>query len=165
MARRARTRKPTHLARITFACAACLILAAPAFAEEEREEERENNSIGLFVGITDEDRRETGLALGIEGSHFFTESVGVGGVLEYTFGDIDALVGLVAPMYRSGKWKIFAGPGFETGDATDGTEFLVRVGTEYGFEVGSIEISPQFNVDFVDGDTVVVIGVLFAKPF
>jgi hypothetical protein len=67
--------------------------------------------------------------------------------------------------FRTGQWKFFAGPGFENGDTTNGTEFLVRVGGEYGFEVGPIEIAPQLNVDFVDGDAVLVIVALFAKRF
>ena len=32
-------------------------------------------------------------------------------------------------------------------------------------EVGSIEIAPQFNIDFVDGDAVFVVGALFARRF
>jgi hypothetical protein len=151
---------------IRAAAIAGLLLAPPVFAEEAGEEEKEkNNSIGLFVGLTSEDRRDKGLALGIEGTHFFTESFGIGGVIEYTFGDIETLVGVVPLVYRTGKWKFYAGPGFEDGDASNDAEFLVRAGTEYGFEVGSFEIAPQFNVDFVDGDAVIVVGVLFARPF
>jgi len=145
--------------------AATLLLMPPVFAEEAGAEEEKNNSLGVFVGVTSEERREKGLALGVEGSHFFTESFGVGGVLEYTFGDIDTLVGAVPLVYRRGKLKLYAGPGFEDSDASDNPEFLIRAGTEYGFEVGSIEIAPQLNIDFVDGDTVLVVGVLFAKPF
>lgn len=142
-----------------------VLLASPGFAEEAGGESEKINTIGVFVGITSEDRRDKGLAIGIEGSHFFSESLGIGGVLEYTFGDIEALVGAVPLVFRTGKWKFYAGPGFESGDAAHGAEFLVRAGTEYGFEVGSIEIAPQLNVDFVDGDDVLVVGVLFARPF
>lgn len=135
-----------------------------AFAAEE-EEKKTNHSVGFFVGITSETRRDRGLALGIEGTHFFSQSFGVGGVLEYTFGDIDAWVLSVPLVLRTGKWKVYAGPGIEGGDLTEDGEFLVRAGAEYGFEVGSIEIAPQLNFDFVDGDVITVVGVLFAKPF
>lgn len=134
-------------------------------AEEAENGEERRNSIGVFVGIAEEERRENGIALGIEGTHFFTESFGIGGVLEYTFGDIDALVGSVPLIYRTGRWKAYAGPGFEDGDASEDAEFLVRIGAEYGFEAGPIEIAPQLNIDVVDGDAVLVIGVLFARPF
>lgn len=158
-------REKLTLALLNAVSATTLLLMPPVFAEEAGAEEEKNDSLGVFVGITSEERRDKGLALGVEGSHFFTESFGVGGVLEYTFGDIDTLVGAVPLVYRRGKWKLYAGPGFESGDASHGTEFLVRAGTEYSFEVGSIEIAPQLNIDIVDGDTVLVGGVLFAKPF
>jgi hypothetical protein len=41
----------------------------------------------------------------------------------------------------------------------------IRAGVEYSFEVGSFEIAPQFTVDFVDGDAVIVFGAVFAKGF
>ncbi|MBT8442521.1 MAG: hypothetical protein KJO76_09060 [Gammaproteobacteria bacterium] len=148
-------------------CLLTLSLMTSAFGEEGHavDEAEKRNTIGVFVGFTSEERRERGLALGIEGGHYFTESFAISGVLEYTFGDIDALVGAVPLVYRTGEWRFHAGPGFESGETTDGTEFLVRVGTEYGFEAGSIEIAPQLNIDFVDGDAVFVVGVLFARPF
>ncbi|MFW2404497.1 MAG: hypothetical protein ACN4GT_07005 [Gammaproteobacteria bacterium] len=160
-----------HKRMLKGAVAICLLaftMSSATFGNETEEsagEEETRNSIGIFVGITSEERREKGLALGIEGGHYFSESLAISGVLEYTFGDIDTLVGAIPLVYRMGEWRVYAGPGFEDGDATDGTEFLVRVGTEYGFEVGSIEIAPQLNVDFVDGDAVFVVGFLFARPF
>jgi hypothetical protein len=36
---------------------------------------------------------------------------------------------------------------------------------EYAFEVGDFEISPQFDVDFVDGDQVLVFGLAFGQGF
>lgn len=142
-----------------------LSLMPPALGEEAGEEAEKANFIGVFVGITSEQRREKGLALGIEGGHYFSRSFAIAGVLEYTFGDIDTLVGAVPLVFVMDRWKLYAGPGFENGDASKDTEFLVRAGVEYGFEVGSIEIAPQFNIDFVDGDAVFVVGALFARRF
>ncbi len=146
-------------------CVTTLSLMPPAFGEEAGEEAEKANFIGVFVGITSEERREKGFALGIEGGHYFSRSFAIAGVLEYTFGDIDTLVGAVPLVYVMDKWKLYAGPGFEDGDASDHMEFLIRAGVEYGFEVGSIEIAPQFNIDFVDGDAVLVVGALFARRF
>jgi hypothetical protein len=50
-------------------------------------------------------------------------------------------------------------------DGEHGSESLVRLGGEYAFEFGAWEISPQLNVDFVDGDQVAVLGVSFGKGF
>lgn len=54
-------------------------------------------------------------------------------------------------------------PGIEDGD--HGNESLFRLGSEYGYEVGTWEISPQIDVDFVNGDQVLVLGVTFGKAF
>ncbi len=56
-----------------------------------------------------------------------------------------------------------AAPGIEDGE--HGTEKLVRIGAEYGFEVKGWEISPQVDLDFVDGDQVFVLGVTFGRGF
>ena len=142
-------------------------LSSPAVGEEagHADHEEARNVIGPFIGITGEGRRENGLALGIEGAHFFTENFGIAGVLEYTAGDIEALVGVVPLVFRTGPWRAYAGPGFENGDAAEDNEFLVRIGAEYSIEAGDIEIGPQLNFDIVDGDVVVVIGVFFGNPF
>lgn len=65
--------------------------------------------------------------------------------------------------YHTGRWKIYAAPGFEDGDL--GNESLWRIGAEYAFEVGRWEMSPQLDVDIVDGDTAFVLGVTIGKGF
>ena len=66
--------------------------------------------------------------------------------------------------YHSGAWKYFIAAGIEDSDH-HGTEPLLRVGLEHAFEVKSFEMAPQLCVDLVDGDTVIVLGVVFAKGF
>ncbi len=120
------------------------------------------NLLALFVGVTDEGRHEA-LALGIEYERRLNESFGVGVLAEHTFGDLDFWVYAVPFAYHAGRWKFYIAPGVEKGD--HGSEFLVRIGGEYAFEVGAWEISPQLNVDLVDGDEVYVLGVTFGKGF
>jgi hypothetical protein len=45
------------------------------------------------------------------------------------------------------------------------SEFLFRVGAVYEFEVGEIILAPKFNIDFVDGDTVLVGGLAVGFGF
>lgn len=45
------------------------------------------------------------------------------------------------------------------------SESLLRLGGEYAYEVGEWEISPQLDWDFVDGEQVWVLGVVFGKGF
>jgi hypothetical protein len=120
------------------------------------------NFLALFVGITDEGRREA-ITLGIEYERRMNETFGIGLVVEHAFGDLDFWVYAVPFAYHTGRWKFFVAPGVEDGD--HGSEALVRIGGEYAFEFSGWEISPQFDVDFVDGEEVFVLGVAFGKGF
>ncbi|MEE4185560.1 MAG: hypothetical protein V2J12_07330 [Gammaproteobacteria bacterium] len=123
----------------------------------------EPNTIALFVGRASEQRREAGLALGIEYERRLLPSFGIGALAEHTFGKIDTTVYAVPLAYHNGPWKAYLAPGFESGNA--GNDRLVRVGIEYGFERGEYEIAPQVDLDFVDGQRVLVIGITFGKGF
>ena len=78
-------------------------------------------------------------------------------------GDLDFWVYALPFAYHSERWKFYVAPGVEDGD--EGSEFLARVGGEYAFAAGTWEISPQLNVDFVDGEEVFVLGLVFGKGF
>ena len=121
------------------------------------------NALSFFVGVTHEGRRKNGAALGVAYERILNESFSVGVFAEHTFGDADFTVYAVPLAYRIDRWKIFVAPGIE--DSDHGSESLVRVAAEYAFEAGSLEISPQLAVDFVDGDEVLILGVVFGKGF
>ncbi len=122
------------------------------------------NVLSFFVGVTHAGRRENGAALGVAYERLLNESFGIGVFAEHTFGGGDFTVYAVAFAYRVDRWKFYIAPGIEDSDA-HGTESLVRLGAEYAFEAGSWEISPQLAVDFVDGEEVLVLGVVFGKGF
>lgn len=117
----------------------------------------------MFVGITSEQRREAGLAIGIEYERRLNKSFGIGLVAEHTFGDFNFWVYAVPFAYHTGRWKFYIAPGIEDGD--HGSESLLRIGGEYAYEVGGWEVSPQLDWDFVDGEQVFVFGVVFGKGF
>jgi len=129
----------------------------------ETTHESHRNVLSFFVGVTQEERRENGAALGIAYERHLGESFGVGVIAERTFGDLDFWVYAVPIGYRTGAWKLYVAPGIEDGD--HGSESLVRLGAEYAFEAGRWEISPQLAVDFVDGNQVLVLGVVFGWGF
>ena len=64
--------------------------------------------------------------------------------------------------YHTGLWKFYVGPGFEDRDHERGR--LWRVGAARAFEVHGWEIAPQIDLEFVEGDEMVVIGVIFGRP-
>ena len=138
---------------------------------ESSHEEFHPNIIGLFLGFTGEGRRDNGFAIGIEYERRLTKSFGIGALVERTYGDIDLIVSAIPFAYHNGPWKLYAAPGLESETDLSGTDLMVRLGVEYGFEVGNFEIAPQIDYDIVegsrDGDSsnAVVIGVTFGYPF
>jgi hypothetical protein len=79
-------------------------------------------------------------------------------------GDFDVDVFVLPVALHHGPWKFYSGPGMETGH--HGDKALLRVGMEYGFHFGRFEISPQVDLDLVEGgESLFVFGVVFARHF
>ncbi|HBO12609.1 MAG TPA: hypothetical protein DD491_07475 [Halieaceae bacterium] len=114
----------------------------------------------MFLGDTTEDRRD-GLTLGLEYEYRLEEAVGIGFTLEHVGGDFDTNVLAIPFAAHRGRWKFYAGPGIEFSD--EGDEPLFRIGAEYGFHLGSFELSPQLDLDFVDGERLFVFGLVIAR--
>lgn len=133
-------------------------------AGHENNHESHKNVLSFFAGVTHAGRRENGAALGVGYERILNGPFSVGVFAEHTFGDADFTVYGVALAYKINRWKFYVAPGIEDSDA-HGTESLVRLAAEYAFEAGAWEISPQLAVDFVDGDEVLVLGVVFGKGF
>jgi len=130
----------------------------------ENTHEPHKNAVSFFVGLTHTGRRKNAAALGVAYERILNESFSIGVFAEHTFGGGDFTVYAVPFAYRFDRWKFFVAPGIED-SSKHGTESLVRLAAEYAFEAGSWEISPQFAVDFVDGEEVLVLGVVFGKGF
>lgn len=119
-----------------------------------------SNFLGVFTGFTSEERRDRSFTLGLEYAHRFTESFSLGAVAEHVNADDDFWVFVMPVGWHRGHWKYYIAPGIEH-NSDYGNHGLVRVGIEYAFEVGRYEIAPQADIDFVDGDTVFVVGITF----
>lgn len=123
-----------------------------------------HHTLGVFVGDTSEDRRNQGLTLGLEYEYRVNERFGLGAIIEHVAGDLDTNVAVLPLAWHRGPWKLYAGPGLEK-SKEESAEFLLRVGLEYGFHFGAYELSPQVDVDFVDGEHLLIFGVTLARPF
>ena len=133
----------------------------PEWAEDGR------NEFAVFVGVTDSDS-DTGPSLGLDYGHRLTRLFGIGGTIEWTGSDLRE--GLVAVLFNWHAWKelkIFIAPGFEIETAEgDSSAFLVRLGIEYGFDIGKgWDVAPAVNFDFRNGEDAIVIGAGFGKSF
>jgi hypothetical protein len=129
--------------------------------EAETEHDFHPNLLAVFFGVTEEGREE-GFAVGIEYERRLNKSFGIGLLAERT-GELDLNVYAIPFAFHAGAWKLYAAPGIEDGE--HGSESLIRLGIEYGFEVGQFEIAPQLDVDFVDGEEVYVMGITIGKGF
>jgi len=155
----------------------CVVCTSPVYSQDVDHESSEHESasghesshefhknvVSFFAGVSHAGRRDNGGALGIGYDRLLTKSFSIGVLAEHTFGDGDFWVYAVPFAYRVDRWKFLVALGFE--DGAHGTESLVRLGVEYAFEAGSWEISPQLAVDFVDGDEILLFGVVFGKGF
>lgn len=151
-----------RLAAVTGAACSLVTMASLRAQEPEAVEHAyHRHVIALFAGVAHEGARDNGLALGIEYEHRLNARFGIGVLAEHTFGDIDTWVYAVPFAYHRGPWKVYAAPGIEDGE--HGSESLLRLGGEYGFEVGEWEIAPQIDLDLVDGEETWVVGVTFGK--
>jgi len=156
----------------------CAVCTAPVYAQtvdydasehesasgHESAHGSHQNVLSFFAGVTHAGRRVNGAALGVGYERLLNESFGIGVLAEHTFGDADFTVYAVPFAYRVDRWKFYIAPGIEDSDA-HGIESLVRLSAEYAFESGTREISPQLAVDFVDGEEVLILGVVFSKGF
>ena len=121
-----------------------------------------HSTIGIFVGDTTERRRD-GFTLGIEYEYRASRRLGIGLTAEHAGGDFDTNVFVLPVALHEGPWKLYAGPGVESGE--EGEEPLLRVGVEYGLRVGEYEVSPQIDLDFVDGERLFVFGLVLSREF
>ncbi len=135
-------------------------------AESEQEEHGEvhhRHRLELFLGNTHDDHGD-GFTTGLTYEYRINQILGTGGVVEYAGGDFEEWavgVPLYIHPYKGLRFLFGAGLVFEEHE----TLFLFRTGLAYEFEIDRLSISPEFNVDFVDGEEVLVYGMSFGYGF
>ncbi len=138
-------------------CSLCWIATTSA-----QENDLEENEISVFVGFAHEGR-DDGVAIGIEYERRIDETLGLGLLVEHTFGDFDTWVFALPITLHVEEWKFVLAPGIEDRDGR--SENLVRIAVGYEFETSKVKMTPTINVDFVDDETIFVLGVAFGWPF
>ena len=130
-------------------------------------EEFKPNTVGLFLGATDEDGGSTEFTYGLEYGYKFTPRFGAGVVYERIDDghDGDGVEVLVGSFYFSPApgWRLGLGAGIE--DIDGETETLYRFGIAYHFHVGGFGVAPVVNLDEVDGKNPVVFGIALTRSF
>ncbi len=131
----------------------------PEWAEDGR------NELALFIGATFVESG-TGFSLGLDYEYRFIRQFGLGVTIEYT--EPPNRDGVAAVSFNWHAWKelkVFVATGAEI-STDEGNVFLVRLGVEYGFDIGKgWEIAPALNFDVTSDEGAIVAGVSFGKRF
>ena len=136
--------------------------ANAAQAQESAAENKKGNLLELFVGVT-HDGGENDPSLGLTYERRF-DRFGTGLILEFTKSDSrEAVLALPFFWHPAEGWRTTVAIGTEKSE--DENTILGRVGGSYEFEFSGWSLSPEVNVDFVDGGTVLVIGASFGWKF
>ncbi|WP_299356023.1 hypothetical protein [uncultured Shimia sp.] len=124
--------------------------------------------VEIFLGATSADHHgstEQAGSLGASYRYAFNHTVSAGVLAEYTGGALDHW-GLGVPFVFNlghGGWQGTLMPGVEVTSSHE--KALFRVGLGYEFELDGYALKPELNVDFVDGETVYVLGVSLGFRF
>jgi hypothetical protein len=149
-------------------------VAAPLMAQESTEAEQEHrNAVELFIGgVTETDESATGLGVGLGYVRHLSTMWGLGVSAELSSTDVsrDWVVIIPVYLYPTGGLVLWTGPAIEGskdmseggGDNERSTNLGVRFGTAWEFEVGErFTLSPEVNLDLIDGSVTWVYGLSF----
>lgn len=171
------------------ACALVLITSYSfSQAHEAETHQYHRHHAGLFLGGTSNlKKEETDFTLGFEYEYRLSKKMArwsIGLIGEMIFAHKTEYLLVVPVILRITDAFFFrAGPGVEwahhseenghgnihAAEAADGegseTEFFVRVGIGYGFEVGKFSITPTLDFDIFQSHTTLVWGIAIGKGF
>ncbi len=129
----------------------------------QKEGEESYHALELFLGNTHE-HSENGFTVGLAYGYRLTELFGAGAFWEYAADPFDKWsAGVALLIYPYKGLRFLLAPGLEHNEGE--YEFLFRTGVAYEFEIGRGSITPEFAVDFVDGEESYVYGLTFGWRF
>lgn len=120
----------------------------------------------ILVGDTHISGHGDGFTVGLDYEYRLNDLLGIGTVIEYAAGDLEAWTFLaVADIHITPQWIVQVGPGHER--TSKHNLFVARLGTLYEFEFeGGWTIAPQVHFDYhEDDDNAIVWGLAVGKSF
>lgn len=142
-----------------------LSLAAVLFPIHSLTQEHGPNHLSVFAGNTDFSEHGSGLTLGVDYEYRLSPLLGLGSVVEYAYGSLDAFTVLaVADIHLTEQFIVQVGPGFEHSSEHDFA--VTRLGTLYEYRYHGYTVSPQLHVDYHFGHgSSVVAGLALGVDF
>ncbi len=145
-----------------FAIILLAFISNSSFSQEAGEGYKHSNTVELFIGGTiDDNDMHASIGAAYERRH--SEPFGVGALVDITAGRRDWVVAVPFFWHPQEPLRLLVAPGVDH-DGSD-NEFLVRLGGSYEIEFDGWSLSPELNLDFVDGDVLTVLGVSFGWKF
>jgi hypothetical protein len=144
--------------------------ATTVFAEESHESGHHafhRHHASLILGNTFDEHGENGITVGGDYEYRLNNWFGLGVGLEYSGGDFEhVVIGVPLFIHPNEHWRFAVAVGTEIhkDDEHDERkrEAILRTGVGYAFNVGDgYAISPEFNVDFSEHETLYVVGLGF----
>lgn len=125
--------------------------------------EHSPNHLSIFLGNTEFSGHGYGETVGIDYEYRVSPLLGLGSVVEYAFGSLDALTVLaVADIHLTEQFIVQLGPGYEY--TSEHEFFVARLGVLYELRYKGYTLSPQFHFDYHEGlgsSKVVGLAVVF----
>ena len=108
-----------------------------------------------LLGAGTFESEESASTLGVDYEVRVSQLLGLGGVVEQAFGEIDATTVLaVADVHLTDHWIVQLGPGVELREPED--EAVFRLGVMYEFVREGWTLSPQLHYDVTSGENALV---------
>ncbi len=151
-------------------CLFTMALTSTAGAEESHHsgtQEFHRHHASLIVGNTFDEHGENGFSVGGDYEYRLNKWFGLGVGLEYAGGDFEhVLIGIPLLFHPNEHWRFAVAAATEIHKEGEHEErereAIVRTGVGYQFHIGNgYSISPEFNVDFSEHETLYVIGLSF----
>jgi len=172
-------RKTLCVTAMFLAVASAMTLAPVLGAQEHGttgQHEGHANHAAVFLGAaTHLHQKETGFAIGLEYERRLSSLFSLSVFGEYASSKLERDFIFGAPLEVSpiGGLALWAGPGIEfvseedetTGDEHNKTEFLLRLGTGYVFQLGKLTLRPTFNADYAGEHWTLVYGAALGMGF
>jgi hypothetical protein len=155
---------------VSIGCLFTMALTSTAGAEESHHsgtQEFHRHHASLILGNTFDEHGENGFSVGGDYEYRVNKWFGLGVGLEYAGGDFEhVLIGIPLFFHPNEHWRFAVAAATEIHKEGEHEErereAIVRTGVGYQFHIGNgYSISPEFNVDFSEHETLYVIGLSF----
>ena len=149
-------------------CLLTMTFAPVALAEESHESGDHafhRHHASLIAADTFDGHGKNGLSVGADYEYRLNQWFGLGVALEYAGGDFEhILIGVPLFIHPNERWRLAVAAGGEIHKEEEEhkpkREWIIRTGVGYQFPLGKgYSISPEFNVDFSEHETLYVAGL------